>query len=1216
MTDQRHADDTGPDTHEELELAIRMNQLALELRDRYYRTEATSDIDEAVEAARKAVEAAPHNSPCQASLLSDLSQLLYDQSYPHDSLCVLEDAIETARQAAQAAPKGHPDRLRYLNNLASMLFDRYNECSGTEADLMESIKASRNVVGEVPEDHSDRPQCLYQLGRLLAKLHSHTLSLLDLEQAIDLVRPFVRGLPKDHPNRHDYFHELGTMLRDHYWLSEGAVDPTEAIQVAREAADAVAEGDPNKATYLRSLGDLMADKFHFTRDTSDIDKAIEILRQATLTCQEDDSGWVSRLSALGRHINTRFAFTGSLRDLEEAIAIARRAVDNTPEDSDDLPSLVSHLASRLGKRYQRTGSLPDLNDAIAIASSCLDSTPEDHTSRGQLLHILGNQWASLYYHSGVMGDLEKSIKCARQAVDASPKQSSEWLLRLSSLGAGLYDRYRRTAAIEDLEEAVTIAARVCEGSTEGSYEWTSSICNFGSCLQERYKRSREPSDLDCAIVLARKAIQVPGHDHSDRQVYMESLSSALTLRFERTGATADLDEIVELRREAQAATPRNHVDWPLQTLNLAVSLQRRYEKTKRMGDLDEAIDFSKQAANAGMVNPRLQARYFYTVALFMSKRSPYPAPQEVHQEIASFERAALLQTQSPVQDRIRAGVSLMVRCNSYSNWQQAYEAAEIVVDLIPQLALRSLKHSDKQELLLEISLGGITSEAAGLALSLGKGPMVALNLLEKGRGVLALSLDEIHTDITLLEEKCPHLAQRFIRLREQLGGSGRTEAGRGNGESTWNPDTSRRYEAGDEFEKLLVEIRQQPGFEDFLLPPTESEVKSAAICGPIVIINTGILRCDAIIIEQHQVRSVPLPLCRRDVMVGHAMNGTFRSPQVLEWLWHCIASPVLTALGFEHPPSNDRWPRMWWVMTGLLTKFPIHAAGLHAKGTCETVIDRVISSYHTSVQAIIRNRKRPFSKATSRQAVLVAMEHTPGSPRLPFASKEIATVRGLCESMSLDPVEPEPTKQEILSHVLQCELFHFAGHAHADSYYSTESYLCLDPGRANSLTVSNLLDTNLRQTSPFLAYLSACGTGQIQNNMLADEAIHLINGFQLAGFRHVIGTLWQVKDALCVDMARITYEGMRKRGMTDESVSRGLHDAVRELRDRWLRTAQDSGGSAGSTGSVEREVKHDGSSDGSGSGDGLGDDRLLRDILSCDEEPPWPHWIPYVHYGV
>ncbi|KAH6879831.1 hypothetical protein B0T10DRAFT_366784, partial [Thelonectria olida] len=85
---------------------------------------------------------------------------------------------------------------------------------------------------------------------------------------------------------------------------------------------------------------------------------------------------------------------------------------------------------------------------------------------------------------------------------------------------------------------------------------------------------------------------------------------------------------------------------------------------------------------------------------------------------------------------------------------------------------------------------------------------------------------------------------------------------------------------------------------------------------------------------------------------------------------------------------------------------------------------------------------------------------------------------------------------------------------------------------------------------PFLASLSTCGTGRVKDKRFPDESVHLVNASQLAGFRHVIGTAWDV-DELCVDMARITYEGIRDGGMTNESVCRALHKATRRFRDRW-----------------------------------------------------------------
>ncbi len=61
-----------------------------------------------------------------------------------------------------------------------------------------------------------------------------------------------------------------------------------------------------------------------------------------------------------------------------------------------------------------------------------------------------------------------------------------------------------------------------------------------------------------------------------------------------------------------------------------------------------------------------------------------------------------------------------------------------------------------------------------------------------------------------------------------------------------------------------------------------------------------------------------------------------------------------------------------------------------------------------------------------------------------------------------------------------------------------------------------------RPISAELAFLSACETAQ-PGARLADEAIHLASAFSLAGYRHVIGTLWPVGDQHAVDIADDIY---------------------------------------------------------------------------------------------
>ena len=119
-------------------------------------------------------------------------------------------------------------------------------------------------------------------------------------------------------------------------------------------------------------------------------------------------------------------------------------------------------------------------------------------------------------------------------------------------------------------------------------------------------------------------------------------------------------------------------------------------------------------------------------------------------------------------------------------------------------------------------------------------------------------------------------------------------------------------------------------------------------------------------------------------------------------------------------------------------------------------------------------------------------------------------LRDLCRLMGFNPIESGRRKQDIISHLPNCKIFHFAGHGYTDTTDPSQSRLLLDDWRSDPLTVATLLEMNLREGSPFLAYLSACGTGQIKDNKSVDESINLISACQLAGFRHVIGTLWEV----------------------------------------------------------------------------------------------------------
>jgi hypothetical protein len=67
---------------------------------------------------------------------------------------------------------------------------------------------------------------------------------------------------------------------------------------------------------------------------------------------------------------------------------------------------------------------------------------------------------------------------------------------------------------------------------------------------------------------------------------------------------------------------------------------------------------------------------------------------------------------------------------------------------------------------------------------------------------------------------------------------------------------------------------------------------------------------------------------------------------------------------------------------------------------------------------------------------------------------------------------------------------------------------------------------------------------------MLDEGIHLTAACQLIGFwQHVIGSLWQVYDRHCVQVAKEVYETLLQSHLSDDSVSLGQHRAVLNLRN-------------------------------------------------------------------
>ena len=71
--------------------------------------------------------------------------------------------------------------------------------------------------------------------------------------------------------------------------------------------------------------------------------------------------------------------------------------------------------------------------------------------------------------------------------------------------------------------------------------------------------------------------------------------------------------------------------------------------------------------------------------------------------------------------------------------------------------------------------------------------------------------------------------------------------------------------------------------------------------------------------------------------------------------------------------------------------------------------------------------------------------------------------------------------------------------------------------------------------------------------MLADEAIHIASAFQLAGFSHVLATLWESDDRLCQRVATEFYSRLfcGVDGVGGHlRVAKAYHEVVKMIRDK------------------------------------------------------------------
>ncbi|MEU7612850.1 CHAT domain-containing protein [Micromonospora sp. NPDC049204] len=910
--------------------------------------------------------------------------------------------------------------------------------------------------------------------------------------AVDHWRRAAAGQPRGDRRWAEAQVELGAALLDRHHADQAREDLIEATVVLEAAIRTMADsflaeelGTAHGVRALATYTDVLLARARIDSDPQLLDIAEQYLQFAEDASADLGNSALLMLKTCQVH-RARHTFDGSVDTLYRLTAIAKLAESWISEEH--RPVLRGIHAEALLRAHQLTGVEDYVDEAMELVSSVDTTGP----NQDQIVMLRARCLLARAAGTTHTADAERAVAVLR---GHTPQSNGPRFLAGQTL-LTLVDRTGRAELLGPAWEEFTAALNTVG---DGHPEHRMALASLASVGMKTHQLTGDISALESAIGLLRRALALSVRGEANHALYLDQLGYSLRLLYDATGEPAYLEEALVLLRRALDALPARDPQRVKTGLSIAQALRATYLRTGEPALLTEAAERARAAGriDSGAVPVRIQA----------------------------FDKAAYTLT-------------------TLGRWDEATEAFDEAITLLPRLASRGRTRHDQYADLG--STAGLAATAASCAIGAGQ-PERALELLERGRGLLLHQRLTADGEWAALQRADPRLAVDFQRMRQDFEAPA-PEALR--------PTTFGR-DRETEWNVLLATIRELPGLGDFLCPPSARQLLDQ-VDGTVIVPIASELRCDALILRQHRVTVLPLPdlsltdamtqlrLLQEATTTAYDPTADARSrlraqsvlTGVLEWLWHALVGPVLDRI--DAPGAAGELPRVWWCPVGPLAFFPLHAA---QAGAGRSALDRVVSSYTPTVTALARKRTGPRQSRPDARSCVVAMRATPGGPQaLPSAEREAVAAAGALPGAWLG-LDATATRQHVLDRLAGSAYAHFACHAVADPHDPAQGRLLVHDHQDSPLTVADVSQLDLDAE---FAFLSACATAQAPPT-LVDEALHITGAFQLAGFRHVIGTLWEIDDAVSLALTTAFYQ----HGDATGAAAYALHAAVRALRDRY-----------------------------------------------------------------
>ncbi|KAH9164590.1 CHAT domain-containing protein [Lactarius sanguifluus] len=584
-------------------------------------------------------------------------------------------------------------------------------------------------------------------------------------------------------------------------------------------------------------------------------------------------------------------------------------------------------------------------------------------------------------------------------------------------------------------------------------------------------------------------------------------------------------------------------------------LHLAFEHTNKINYLDESITFGYDILRLKNAQHIHFQAIQQLVSSLLTRSRLLGRAEEPHEAIRLMSLAIDDQyAREPDRFRLSCAWALLARHINHPSALTAYKKAmssmQRSLSFAPTISIQHTR-------LVEMGGGGCQSmplDFASFQIDLGLFKE-AVETLEQGRALLWSEMRGLRNPVAqLLEEDSP-LAKRFSEINREL------EA------MTISITPIKQRKLVKERGALISHIQSRPGSEGFLKAPSFATLRSAASCGPVIIINHCKWRSDIVMLFHDSLPCI-IPTSKdfydranklRDELVEARKHGLGSAEYqdalctVLKDLYKLVGEPVIEKLRLLGIPEQSR---IWWCPTSVFCSLPLHAMGpiSSSDNPDRYFLDLYIPSYTPSLSALIESRKASPQTLDNPSLLFVAQP----DDSLPGVWGEMRVIQAL-NARVINLVSAAATPSSVGEGLRGSRFAHFACHGELEIGKPFDASFRLHAG--SRLTLLDIVQSRLPEAE--FALLSCCHTAEITEDSIADEALHLTAAMQYCGFRSVVGTMWEMADTDGQDLAKNFYRSLFSGRGEDvlyyERSARALRDATQRLRkkrgitlERWV----------------------------------------------------------------